>query len=148
MVINQILLYNPNRSIAKKYQSLNSSLLPPSSSYHFLMTMMVLSKDHLMFVPSFPSSAIICPPRTFYKSSGHWHGEFDTLYKNQTIWVLVIFPVFVMKLVMTIWMRECFLFSQWKICFANQTVTDIVFLGEECSTGNSFLLDDGKRLLP
>ena len=81
MVINRVLkkLLNRNRSIAKKYKSLSSApppsarVPPSSSSYHFLMTMMVLSKDHLMFVPSFPSSAIICPPRTFYKSSGHWH---------------------------------------------------------------------------
>ena len=38
--------------------------------------------------------------------------------------------------------------SQWKIYFTNHTVTEIVFLGEDCSSGNSFLLDDGKRLLP
>ena len=51
-------------------------------------------------------------------------------------------------MVLTIRIGECFLFSQWKICFKNHTVTEIVFSGEDCSSGNSFLLDDGKRLLP
>lgn len=37
-----------------------------------MTTMMVLSKPHLMFAPSFPSSTIVCPTLTFYKSSpGH-----------------------------------------------------------------------------
>ena len=51
-------------------------------------------------------------------------------------------------MVLTIRIGECFLFSQWKICFTNHTVTEIIFSGEVCSSGNSFLLDGGKKLLP
>ena len=42
-----------------------------------MATIAVLSNQHLMFVPSFPSSTIICPKPTFYKSSGHRDDDYD-----------------------------------------------------------------------
>ena len=42
-----------------------------------MATIAVLSNHHLMFVPSFPSSTIICPKPTFYKSSGHRVDDYD-----------------------------------------------------------------------
>ena len=42
-----------------------------------MATIAVLSNHHLMFVPSFPSSTIICQTPTFYKSSGHRDDDDD-----------------------------------------------------------------------
>ena len=42
-----------------------------------MATIAVLSNQHLMFVPSFPSSTIICPKPTFHKSSGHRDDDYD-----------------------------------------------------------------------
>ena len=98
-----------------------------------MRTMMVLSKPHLMFAPSFPSSTIICPTLTFYKSS-HGHPDRhdgdgsvsnikcdndDQVEMFQKVFLVIIWMILVIATItiisLLIWSWWCF--GWWQCCW-------------------------------